>query len=161
MATFKVKSGVGKYHDSSAYDALNQYVASSQKTREGGVIGASILPEIAAEAMQAVTRAYHKEDGVKLRHSILSFDPNERISFQEARVIAEQVMDFFADDYQILAAIHENQDNLHIHFLMNVVNYHDGSKYRGTKKNYYNSLKHVQNVTRKFGVNTFPVKDED
>lgn len=159
MATFKVKSGVGKYHDSSAYDTLNQYVTSSQKTREGGVIGASILPEIAAEAMQAVTRAYHKEDGVKLRHSILSFDPNERISFQEARVIAEQVMDFFADDYQILAAIHENQDNLHIHFLMNVVNYHDGSKYRGTKKNYYNNLKHVQNVTRKFGVNTIPVKD--
>ena len=106
MATFKVKSGVGKYHDSSAYDALNQYVTSAQKTREGGVIGASILPEIAAEAMQAVTRAYHKEDGVKLRHSILSFDPNERISFQEARVIAEQVMDFFADYYQILAAIH-------------------------------------------------------
>ena len=161
MATFKVKSGIGKYHDSSAYDTLNQYVTSSQKTREGGVIGASILPEIAAEAMQAVTKAYHKEDGVKLRHSILSFDPHEHISFQEAQAIAKQCMDFFADDYKILEEINENQNNLHIHFLMNVINYHDGSKYRGTKKNYYDNLKHVQNVTRKFGVNTIPVKDHE
>lgn len=159
MATFKVKHGKGKYHDNAAYGALIAYITNPKKVRDEGVIGAAVIPEIAAQAMETVARAYHKEDGLKLRHSILSFDSKENVSFETAKEIAQQTMDFYANQYQMVAAIHENTEQPHIHFLMNTINYHNGSKYRGTKKDYYDSIKHIQKLTERHGIHTIPVKD--
>lgn len=160
MATCKVKHGKGKYHDNSAYQNLVAYITNPDKVREGGILGAAVIPEIAAQSMQSVAHAYHKEDGLKLRHTILSFDAQDQVSIQAVKKIAKQVMDFYADDYQILAAIHENTSHPHIHFVMNTVSYRDGHKYQGTKKEYYDYIKHVKNVTRQYGVQTVPVKDD-
>lgn len=159
MAIYKVMHGKGKYHDAHAYQDVIEYASNPDKVREGGVIGAAVIPKIAVQAMETVTRVYHKEGGLKLRHSILSFDTQDQVSFQTAKEIARQVMEFYADDYQILAAIHEDTDHPHIHFIMNTVNYRNGSKYRGSKKDYYDSLNHLQNVTERYGIHTIPVKE--
>lgn len=158
MAILKVIHEAGKYHDDNAYKDVIHYATSHDKVREDGVIGASVVPEIAPAAMKAVTKAYHKNDGVKLRHAILSFGQEENIDFDKAKQIATQAMGCYAEDYQMMAAIHEDQENLHVHFIMNTVNYNDGSKYRGTKADYYGFLRHIDEVLRPYGTYVCPAK---
>ena len=108
--------------------------------------------------MEAVTRIYHRENGTHLRHSVLSFTPDECVTARQVKDIAQQVLTYYQDDYQILAAVHEDKDHLHIHFVMNCVNYRDGSKYRGKKKDYYGFLKHVNGVLHPYGLHAWIAK---
>lgn len=93
MATFKVKSKKGKYHDENTYRNLVEYVSSSAKVRDGGVIGRSVVPACAVDAMKTVAHAYHKDNGLKMRHCILSYGTEENVSFQDAKDMACQIMD--------------------------------------------------------------------
>lgn len=161
MATFKVKSKKGKYHDENTYRNLVEYVSSSAKVRDGGVIGGSVVPACAADAMKTVTHAYHKDSGLKMRHCILSYGTEENVSFQNAKDMARQIMDYYADDYQIMAAIHEDHESPHIHFLMNTVNYNNGTKYEGKKKDYYRFIRHINETLRPYGLHAEAAKDKE
>ena len=160
MATFRVIHGPQKYHDDGTYADLIRYVTSPQKVRPGGVIGAAVLPEGAELAMEAVTAAYHKENGVKLGHTVLSFDSEEQMDFQTAKVVAQKIMKFYDPRYQLIGAIHEDKPHLHIHFLMNSTNYRTGRKYYGTKQDYYANLKYINTVTEEHGIHTIAAKGE-
>ena len=70
-----------------------------------------------------------------------------------AKQIARQACGYYADSYQIVAAIHEDKEHLHIHFVMNATNYNDGTKYRGDKKDYYGFLKHLNQIVKPYGIN--------
>lgn len=159
MATFRVIHGPQKYHDDRTYADLIRYVTSPQKVRPGGVIGAAVLPEVAELAMKTVTAAYHKEEYVKLRHSVLSFDPDEQVDYQTARDIACMAMKFYDAGYQTIAAIHEDKPHLHIHFLMNTTNYRTGRKYHENKQVYHANLKYINTVTEEHGIHTIAAKD--
>lgn len=157
MATYKVIHQPGKFRDEGCYQAVIDYLRKPHKISEGGIIGSSVVPCIAPTAMKVVTEAYHKEDGLKLRHSVLSFAEEDHITLKQVRKIAREAMEYYADDYQILAAVHEDRDHLHIHFVMNTTSYVDGSKYHGTKADYYGYLKHLNQVVRPYGIEVKPV----
>ena len=160
MAIYKVINREGKFHDGKSYrDAIN-YVTSPDKTQPDGIIGGAVPPKIAVEAMEGVARAYRKEKGVHLRHSVLSFSQDEGVSVSDAKKIAKEVIKHYEDDYQIIAAVHEDCDHPHIHFVMNAVSYRNGSKYHGEKKDYYDFLKHMKNVVRPYGTYVKLEKDE-
>ena len=150
MAIYKVINTVGKYHDSHAYQDVIHYVTNTEKVRSDGVLGGAVLPENATVAMEAVAFAYHKDKGVHLRHSVLSFEPDEGVSAEDAKAIAKESIKFYDDDFQILAAVHEDRDHVHIHYVMNTVSYRDGSKYHGEKRDYYNFLKHMNKIVQPY-----------
>lgn len=110
------------------------------------------MPEDAVTAMNHVTETYHKEFGPRLRHSVLSFSPEEVITPRQAKIIAKECVRYYEDDYQIVAAVHEDQEHLHIHFVMNTTSYRTGRKYRGDKADYYGFLKHMNRVTAPYGI---------
>lgn len=151
MATYRVIHGPNKYHDLDSFKTVIEYVTLPWKVNPDGVIGGAVCPETAIEEMQDAVRTFHKGKGVKLRHSILSFAPEEPVTARQVKKIARECIRYYEDDYQILAAVHEDRDHLHIHFVMNTTNYRDGYKYRGDKADYYGFLSHMKRVVGAYG----------
>ena len=143
MARYKVINRAGDYRtDQDVRNVLN-YVTSPGKISAGSVLGGAVLPELAADMMECVTDVFHNAEGLRLRHSVLSFSPDEGLSLEAVKAIARDCLSFYEDDYQIISAVHEDREHLHIHFVMNTTNYNTGSKYCGTKKDYYDFLGHI------------------
>ena len=156
MAVYRVINSDGKYKDDYAVHDVLHYVVS--KAAPDSVVGGAVLPGIAEISMKGVAKAYGKDKGTRLRHSVLSFDPNDCITPRQAKDIAQQALDYYQDDYQILAAVHEDKDHLHIHFAMNSVNYRNGSKYRGKKDDYYRFIGHMNKALQSYGIRVHPAK---
>lgn len=108
--------------------------------------------------MDAVTELFHNDtdSGPRLRHSVLSFSPDEGLSPAEVKNIASQAIKYYEDKYQIVAAVHEDREHLHIHFGMNTTSYLDGSKYHGEKKDYYDFIKRLNTLTQPHGIRVKP-----
>lgn len=77
---------------------------------------------------------------------MLSFSKDERVSPEIANNYALGIIQYYADEYQIVYAVHDNTDDVHIHFVMNQVSYKDGYKYGGKKKNYYNFKRYIERI---------------
>lgn len=151
MATYKVIHGPKKYHDMKSFHDVIHYITAPSKTGPDGVIRGAVSPETAVEEMETVVKSFHKEKGVKLRHSVLSFSPEEPVNACQVKEIARECIHYYEEEYQILAAIHEDRDHLHIHFVMNTTSYRDGHKYHGDKADYYGFLSHMNRVARPYG----------
>lgn len=82
---------------------------------------------------------------------ILSFDTQETISAYDANQIAYRLALWYSNKYQILWAVHEDTDNIHIHFVMNTTSYLDGRKYRGEKYDYYEFRAYVAKILFTYG----------
>lgn len=155
MAFYKVINKPGDYRTAQDVARGIRYITSPDKTKLDGVFGGAVLPSCAAEAMECVTNAYHNQEGVHFRHSVLSFAPNEGISIEEAKEIAQECISYYADSYQIIAAVHEDTPHPHIHFGMNTTSYVDGSKYMGTKQDFYRFQTHINGVLAPYGTRLY------
>lgn len=148
MATYRIV-GVGehgKYFDGNAYHDLNAYIFNPEKAAFVGGTGVTSA-ETAAEEMQQVARTFGKDKGKRVRHSVLSFSEKENVTPEQADSFAKEIIQFYAPEFQITYAVHENTDDTHIHLLMNQISYQDGHRYEGKKKDYYDFMKHIKSVT--------------
>lgn len=136
----------GKYFDENAYHDLNVYIFNPEKATFVGGAGVTSV-ETAAEEMQQVAKNFGKDKGKRVRHSILSFGEKENVTPEQADRFAREIVQFYAPDFQICYAVHENTDDTHIHLLMNQISYQDGHRYEGKKKDYYAFMKHIKSVT--------------
>lgn len=144
MATYKV-IGVGqhkKYFDGNSYHDVINYIFGHASSIGGNVQSA----ETAADEMLYVANHFNKNKGKRLRHSMLSFSKGERVSPEIANNYALGIIQYYADEYQIVYAVHNNTDEVHIHFVMNQVSYKDGYKYTGQKKDYYGFKKYIESI---------------
>lgn len=108
--------------------------------------------------MNAVTELFHKDTdtGPRLRHSVLSFSPDEGLSPADAKKIASEAIKHYESEYQIVDAVHEDREHLHIHFGMNITSYIDGAKYHGGKKDYYGFISYLNTLTIPYGIHVKP-----
>lgn len=149
MAIYKVVNQPDNYRTAQDVENTISYITRSDKTTPDGIFGGAVPPSCAAEAMNCVTDAYHKQDGVRLRHSILSFAPGE-VTVAQAKEIAQDCISYYSDCYQIIAGVHEDTDHPHIHIGMNTTSYVDGSKYSGGKKDLYGFAAHINRILRPY-----------
>ena len=77
-----------------------------------------------------------------------------------ANQFAQQACWFYAERYQILYSVHEDAQNIHIHFVMNMISFQDGTRYTGKKKDYYDFLRYLNDIAALFGTYVYPVKDK-
>lgn len=156
--------GLSKYHDSEALDAVISYCTRINKACLVGGIG--IYVPNAAYEMERLAQAYGKNDGLRLRHWILSFSKEEvrSIPRKDLPVIlhryAYYAAKYYGHQYQIIFAVHLNTDEPHIHFVMNTVNYLTGRKYPGDKADYYAYQQYLQEFFREQGMTLIPVADQ-
>lgn len=151
MAIYEVINKPGDYRTAQDVERGIRYIRSPWKTKSDGVFGGAVPLSCAADAMNCVTNAYHNHEGVRFRHSVLSFAPDEGISVDDAKEIAEKCISFYSDKYQIIAGVHEDTSHPHIHFGMNTTSYIDGSKYKGDKKDFYDFEDYVDQVLHSYG----------
>ena len=148
-------SGQRKYHDDHAFHDVVSYVLNPAKTPQGFIGGYGVNVAHAAFEMELLSQSFGKDKGLRLRHMELSFSPSEAKCFH-TRVyhalykIASYVCQYYADEYQIVFAVHEDTDHPHIHFVMNCVNYRTGLKYRGDKADYYRFQSYVRGFLQEY-----------
>ena len=149
-----------KYHDEDTYTDVMQYVCSPYKVPNGLIGGFGVDPYQAIEQFTRTAQIYGKTNGIHLRHTILSFMPEERVTPAQAKQIAYEIAAFYADRYQIIFVVHTDSENLNVHFVMNTVSYIDGRKYEGKKKDYYDFQNHAKAVCWNYGIHFILVADK-
>lgn len=141
-----------KYHDSDAVRNVLRYVLDDKKTDRGLYGGFSANPEIAADQFEIVARNFGKNFGTHLRHMVMSFGEEEYVDVHTAKCIAYQIAEYYADDYQIVYAVHTDAKHINIHFVMNTVSYRTGKKYGGDRADYHRFIEHMWSVLKDYGL---------
>lgn len=135
------QQGIPKYHDDEALEDVISYCQDPCKTAGGFVGGISVNTSQAAYEMDRLAWAYGKDQGLRLRHWILSFSAKEvkrlcRRDYSELKKVAWYAADYYGHQYQIIYALHTDADCVHLHFVMNTVNFKTGHKYGGKLDDY-------------------------
>lgn len=138
----------GKFFDNNAYrDSIN-YIFSPEKAAYIGGCNVSCA-ERAAQEMEQTAEIFHKNKGKRVRHSIISFDAKSGMDAENAKICADKIIQYYAPEYQIVYAVHDNTDNVHIHLVMNQIAYTDGHRYQGKKKDFYDFQKYIGDITKR------------
>ncbi len=105
---------------------------------EWGGIGINLLnPALAVKSFQQIKSIYHKENGNQLHHFIISLCKVDDWGFaipvnnDETNMWLNLLLNDLCDyvnqnGFQLLFGIHRNTDKLHIHCVMNSINYSTG-----------------------------------
>lgn len=144
----KIVSPRGKYKDDGIYQRIVDYATRESKCKSGHIIARNLHRDTMAQDMYALDESHGKLKGTRIRHSIISFEDQDRATPEIAARIAEKACEYYADDYPVFAAVHEDTDNLHIHMVMQTTNIHNGKKYTGRKKDYYHFQAHLKKIGR-------------
>ena len=152
MAILKIVNEAGKYHDNRALATVIDYCRKPEKVENGYVGGIACNPLQAVIEMETLASLYNKNDGLRLRHMCLNFEPNELTEPFTAYVIGHQAAMYYGYDYQIFYGVHQDKEHIHIHFVMNTVSYRSGLKYQGTKKDYYDYQNHLRAILSEYGI---------
>ena len=147
MATFILVDEPGKYMDDQALSTVSNYIIKGAKK----TLCYNTSKESVAEDMAAVQEAFNKEDGKKLRHTIISFSKSEKPSPGTLLSIARDVCDEYKDDFQIIAGVHKKDGQDHIHFMMNSVSYKTGDRFHQNRDEFYDERKDIKNLLRSYG----------
>lgn len=151
MAILKTANTKGKYYESHAKEDVIRYILNPFKARTYcGAYG--VDTNNPAQSMEMKSAQFGKSHGVQLRHFIVSFYPDEVNSPMTANEIAQQFVAFFANEYQVVYAIHEDKPHLHIHIVINSVSYVDGHRYYGTRAEFKSMQKYMQEVLRRYRI---------
>lgn len=100
-----------------------------------GLYGAQGLLVDTADSMYAnimeEKREFTKDSGRMAIHIIVSFDQDmmKYISPEVALHIGYDICAECFSGFQIIFGVHDNTDNLHIHFVVNTVSYYTGNKF--------------------------------
>lgn len=153
MAILTTLNGKGKYFNDDAKELVTDYILRRDKAISGYFGGLAVDPLCPAESMMLISEQFGKQDGVQLRHFVISFAPDETNDPAFVNKIAQQTAMFVGQDYQVLYAVHENEPHLHFHLIHNSVNYHTGARYYGRKKEFYAFQNALKGILRQYGIN--------
>ena len=112
--------------------------------------GIGVNPADAAYQFRAVKKFFRKDDETRrqLRHFVVSFEGGVNVDPYTAYMLAGEIAKYYSDKYQIFYAVHEDTDNVHIHFGMNTVSYVEGSMYAEGYGDYYRLIAYIENIVK-------------
>lgn len=127
--------------DGKIYEQVFLYITREDKA-VNRLIGAQFVymgqgVEDIARQMREVAQTLNGNQGRALWHFVLSFDRYEEwwITPDIAYQIAGQFVIFF-DGHQVVYAVHEDTDNVHIHYMVNATNFYNGMKFENKRDNF-------------------------
>ena len=121
-----------KYLDDDLYDAI-KYAERDDKTDEQKYVsGINCSAVNAYDEMLFVKKQFGERGKVTAYHGFQSFKTGELTPEQAHAIGIETARRMWGKDYQVLVTTHLNTDNLHNHFVVNSVSFHDGKKYRNS-----------------------------
>lgn len=127
--------------DGKVYEQLYLYMTREDKA-VSGLIGGQYLylgqgVEDIAGQMREVAETLNSGQGRALWHFVLSFDRYAEwwITPIAAYQIAGRFVTFF-DGHQVVYAVHEDTNNVHIHFMVNATDFYTGRKFEDKRDNF-------------------------
>ncbi|MGM9661036.1 MAG: relaxase/mobilization nuclease domain-containing protein [Faecousia sp.] len=150
MAIFKMVSGSGKYQDDLAIPNLIAYITDGNKAKGDIIGGCNVDFNNIAGSMIQVSEHFKKNSHIRAHHFIVSFLPHEVHSVGVLMCIANQICQYFSEEYQIVYALHEDTGYPHLHFVFNAVSYVDGHRYRGGIGEYKNLYYYIKRVLKEY-----------
>ena len=138
------------------FDTISLKNVISYIVRSEIIGGYALNPYNAYMQMLLVKNAFHKTDGVQLKHFIISFSADEmyRLDFDDLLNIGFQVGVLFAE-YQMVYGVHYDTSHFHLHFLMNTVSFLDGHKYCDGLSGFWKLKSWLQQMFPKSFVNLY------
>lgn len=129
--------------------AALDYIQNPDKTEACNLVGSiNCIPETAFEQMMETKQSYRKSNKRQGYHVIISFEPDEKVTTEQARYVAENfAKDVLNNEYEVVYGIHTDKEHMHIHIIWNSVNLVTGKKYNSPKGNW---KYHLQPVTNKY-----------
>lgn len=136
-------------NESSVFNLINYVLTDKRSKRPVRYYGGyNVDISRASEQIMLVKQHFQKMDGRKMRHFIVSFDEN--ITPYDAYILGWQIAAYYAHRYQIVFGVHEDTENLHIHFVFNTVSFVDGLKYSGSYSDMYKLNAYVNKTYNKY-----------
>lgn len=148
MAVLKIENGNGKYFNEDAKELVAAYIMRPDKV-SGGY---GIDPCCPAESMKIVSEQFGKQQGVQLRHYVVSFAPYELVDPAIVNAIAQQFAMYIGQMYQVLYAVHEDKPHLHFHLMHNSVSYLDGRRCYGRRSEFYSTQNVLKGILAQHGI---------
>lgn len=144
------------YESPQALAALLKYVFNDKRTNRFCCYcgGANISPYTAESEMQYIKNYYRKKEGRQARHFIISLGEYSEILPYEANQLALQVCEYYSDRFQIVYSVHEDTENLHIHFVLNTVSFVDGKMFSESTSELHQFKNYVNSIIKNFS-NTY------
>ena len=124
-----------------------EYIQNSDKTEQCHLVGGvNCLPETAYEQMLDTKQVYGKSGKRQGYHVIISFPPDEAVTPEQARFVAEGfIADTLNGEYEAVYGIHTDKEHTHIHIIWNSVSLVTGQKYNSPKGNWKHYLQPATN----------------
>lgn len=123
-----------------------EYIMNPKKTENGKLIGgnAGVIPQEVYQVMVDTKIDWEKIEGRQGYHFVISFAPKETDEETAYQILQEFCESYFADAYDYVFAIHNDQNHMHGHIIFNSVNRISGYKYRYEKGDWE---KYIQPIT--------------
>lgn len=116
------------------------------KVRYIGGIGIDYADEKKAiQQMHTIKKYYGKSDKRQAYHFIMSF-AKEINDAQKIYLIGSAIAERFFCDYQLLFAVHEDTECIHIHYVVNSVSFRTGLKWHMNKKEFVEFKRNIENT---------------
>lgn len=152
---FTETTSSGNYHNTDAVDKVIKYILKKEsrcpdKYNVFGSIGTyhNKIPKI-IEDFKKVKKIHEKNDGVQIKHLIISFENIPDISPQKLEKLIIRVLKTFSHDFQLVYAVHEDTDNLHIHVGINSVSF-TGKKFDFVNSDMWKFQKRVKRIFKDY-----------
>ena len=120
----------------------------SKEIRYYGGRGVSKEPQKAAKNIIQIQKHYGKADKRRIFHFVVAF-PCDMDDAGLVKIVAENIAHMFSDRYQIFYGVHEDTENLHIHFAVNTVSFVDGKKFHQSKKEFEDLKRNIRKVVER------------
>ena len=149
-----------KYNTTGKMQKVLEYINNLKKTEQNLRGGTYLLdPDNAFKEFMLTKEAWGKTNGRMCIHLIQSFDPEEKITPQEAFQIAEEfVQKAKFVGFQISYATHTDRPHIHTHFVINTVNFETGYKWQCSTEELYELRGISDQICREHGFSVLPEK---
>lgn len=146
MADIIVKNIVSKskYRNKNAVENLIKYILKAEKRKRLNIWGVQGVNskdiDVIIERFILVKKIFHKENGVLMKHLVISFTDNPQISKKLCLKKIKKMIRSVVPNYQVVYAVHEDTDHIHIHLGINSIGFNgkccniDGNEIKRIRK---------------------------
>lgn len=131
-------------------NAIN-YITKEDKTSKELIYCKDCDIDNVLEQYKYVKELYSNTDGRQYYHFIQSFSPDDKVDYELANKIGQELCSYFKN-YQIVMATHKDKNYIHNHFVMNSVNFETGKKYQQSAKDLENIKKISNKLCERYGL---------
>ncbi len=127
------------------------YITNENKTSKELIYCKDCDLDNVLEQFKYIKELYSNKDGRQYYHFIQSFSPDDKVDYELANKIGQELCSYFKN-YQIVMATHKDKNYIHNHFVMNSVDFETGKKHHQSVKDLENIKKLSNKLCEKYGL---------